>query len=1015
MKKLLKPYVLIPFFLILAVSSIFWIWWILPVKNLDVVVLNKNVPASQIDKNNNITGDYRKHSGLFWILKNQRYQNPETGKFYNYKKDYYGPILDIQSNIIGENKLQKLDRVPDLIYLADAYGDSGNDSIEKGITESDMGVISTAFTQGSRIVGEFNISSDPTSKEVKAELRDLFGVSCTGWIGRFIYDLADLTDVPPWALTLYETQYGKVWDLDGSGLLIVSQDGELIILRQGSDYTGNTLSVKICPEYQKEYGALSVNYYNWFELNTANYGTDTIAEYSLSLTASGTGKFSKIADSFVFPAVTVKKAGKSCAWYFSGDFNDYVSSPRMSEYLIAEKFNQAFSYEKKGDITNFFWKFYTPLMRCILKDAYKNKPAAISKPASQAAFRISGGNFEIKKGDLWEPFSIRGFNINGIMPGSSEKEYTRDISIYREFINSIKEIGGNTVRVQDLMPPEFYRAIYEYNTSHPDAPVYFIQSILPSGNIAEGESLSDAAVEENRKNIEYTVNAVHGNAVVPKIGRREGGNYINDVSPWICAYIIENKIGMEAVKALETKYPGYTFNGTWFESGSSAAEACVASLCDTLFNFETKTYQCMTPVGALGNVALLENSPWKSDAGGTVFDLQRITAKGDAASRFFLAYDAQPADKVFLDRQTLYQSYKDDSGSFPYGGYLTDIRKYGSKYPVLIDRFGLSTNVNAFEKETLINGLSEAEQGAGIVRMMKAIAKESFLGGLVSDWNDNWESISDEYKEYVIPEKNRVLWQNALDPAQNAGIMAVEPASPDTDEMILQDNGRMSQMICSANENYLYLTILFSQEIDYEKESLMIGLDTYQRNSGEYLYHPNYFATSLSGLEYLIRFESNRSGGIYVIPSYNRNKGKYSSKTGNTGLYDFICPLKYGTFETSNSNFYFTGTNLHIRIPWSVLNFTDPSRKMVLEDPRTPQEILADPFRIRTQTTDGILFSVVISDIKTYDTLYQFPKSKESTGYKTFKWENWSTVKYKLRLKESGSVIERYYNTLDMN
>jgi len=286
------------------------------------------------------------------------------------------------------------------------------------------------------------------------------------------------------------------------------------------------------------------------------------------------------------------------------------------------------------------------------------------------------------------------------------------------------------------------------------------------------------------------------------------------------------------------------------------------------------------------------------------------------------------------------------------------------------------------------------------------------LCGLISDFNDDWSAGSPEFMQYEIPEKNRVLWLNALDPAQNTGIMAAEPVPPSEIGMILQDNGLMSQLISYANESYLYLTILLREHIDYEKERLIIGLDTYQRSNGEYLYDPNYFATSLSGLEYIIKFESNRSASLYVVPSYNRSKGAYSSKESDKGEFDYVCALEYGTFETSNTNFYFVGTNINIRIPWSMLNYTDPSSMIVLDDSRTPEEIAADPFGIRTQKSDGIIFSVTLSDIKTYDTLYQFPTDKHSPGYKTFKWTAWETVNYRFRVKESYGIIQRYFNTL---
>ncbi|HOV69867.1 MAG TPA: hypothetical protein PLZ84_06040, partial [Clostridia bacterium] len=72
------------------------------------------------------------------------------------------------------------------------------------------------------------------------------------------------------------------------------------------------------------------------------------------------------------------------------------------------------------------------------------------------------------------------------------------------------------------------------------------------------------------------------------------------------------------------------------------------------------------------------------------------------------------------DNAEKFNSYTDADGAFPYGGYVREIKKSVTKYPVMIDRFGLSTNTNAFEKETFLHGLSEYEQGVGIVRMMRS-------------------------------------------------------------------------------------------------------------------------------------------------------------------------------------------------------------------------------------------------------------------------------------------------------
>lgn len=1013
-RKIFSPSVLIFLLIVIALTSIYWVWLIMPTRPLGIVVLNKNVPASSIDKNNNLAGDYRKHMGLYWVLKNQRYTNPENKSFYDYKTDYYGPIIDKDSNIIGAKNLEKLDPIPDLIYLADGYGD-GNISdltIEKGITTNDIGVISSSYTQGSRLIGEFSISSYPTKPEIKKELENLFGIKYTGWIGRFVLNMQNKDDVPPWALSLYETQYGKVWDLTGSGILLVSDKEELIILQNGVDYNQDSVTISILPKFQSKFGKMSVNYYNWFEITKVNYGTEIVAEYRLPLTDKGKSKFSKISPEFVFPAITKNTVNNNSSYYFSGDFNDYTIAEKASEYLIAEKFNQVFSYEKKGDITNFFWKFYVPFMREILDETYEiSKVNKESIQTPQASIKISNGRFEISSDKGFVPFKIKGFNISATMPGDDLYNYTRDISIYQELLTSLSEMGGNTVRAYDLLPPEFYRALYQHNKTKPNNEIFLFQSINPPTAIEKGALLSNEAEEEINKNIHDIIDAIHGNAKVNASGKRQSGEYYNDVSSYLVSYLAEMDITVDTINYLNSKNAGYIFKGDYFECTGSPSEAFMAKMCNEIMRYENLKYKTTKPIGAQGNVLTIENAPWKSEVTKGLYDPARIAVNEESKDKFFVAYSAFPSDKIMLDNKKLFDAYKDSTGAFPYGGYINSIFKSSTKYPIFIDKFGLSTNTNAFEKENSINGLTEYEQGTGIIRMIEAIESQESLGGLVSDLNDNWSQSSLEFDPYVIPKSNKPLWQNALDPYQNKGVIAVEPYLTDEIGMSLQDFGRMTQLISTANESYLHLTVLMRDEIDYDNEKLMIGIDTYQRNSGEYLYDPGFFATSLSGLEYLIKFDSNRSASLYVIPQYNRNKQKYSSVESNKGIYDFICALKYGTFETSNSNFYMAGTNIHIRIPWSLLNFTDPSKKMVIEDKRTLKEILSDPFGIRTQTTNGIIFSVVISDIKTKDTLYQFPNNKQSTGYKTFSWINWEKVKYRIRPKESMAIIERYYKT----
>lgn len=1010
-KRRIKLPIVIPAAVLLLLLAIFGGWYLLPSHPLSVAVLDKTVTAES--GNGSKVVNYRKHYGLFWMLDQLKYTNPKNGELYDYTKDYYGTLPD--GGQMQSRPMSKLDSTPDLVYLSDTYGTGGGSgsSDGSGLSYEDIASASAAHENGSTLIAESDVFGSATQDSVKKEVESQFGVTNTGWTGRYIADMSDLTDVPSWAQSLYESQYGTKWDYTGAGILLVSDSGQLVVLEQDKDFNRSMLTISVDDEYTKEFGRHSLNYYNWFVIVKASYNTQTIADFHLDLNDSGKEKFSQISDSTTFPAVVRTQDSRAPAYFFAGDFNDYVASARYSRFLFSNILYQFFSYDRSGDITNFYWNFYYPMMKTILRETGKNDRNVVQPAVNTSSrFRVAGNSFQVLNGEDWEPFVMKGFDLNAVMPGSQAYEYTRDISVYRQFLTEIGAMGGNCVRVYDLMPPEFYRALYEYNLDHPDAPLYFVQSIRTPDSVAGADALGEQPQEEQRQNAEYVIDAVHGDATVPKVGSREGGTYIQDVSAYLIGYLVETDTDAQTVQKLNTASAGYAYQGDYVSSdGGGAAEGLIAMLCDHVFDYQQQTYGYITPVGAEGNAALSSSVSWSSAAGPSL-NIEHLTASDKTDGGFFASFSLQPTDSALLSNTDAFASYTDSGGSFPYGGYLKEFLKTRQRYPILIDRFGLSTNTNAFEKETSVNGLSETDQGNGIARMLRAIQAEGYLGGLISDYDDGWTQYSDALSPYVLPKKDGAMWQNTLDPAQTGGVTAVESAAPSEIGMSVKDTDRMQELQLSANPSYLYINVMLYGAIDYDSEQMMIGLDTYQRNNGEYRYDPSYLATSLSGMEYVIKFESKNTAAIYVIPSYDRDKGGYFSQESYTGNFDYICQLTYGTFDSSGTNFYQAGSTIHLRIPWSLLNFTDPSKKIVLSDARSAAEIAADPFGLQTTTTDGILCSLLIADKQSKDTLYIFPKTKEDSGYKVFKWDNWTKVDYVFRQKSGCKILANLFGSI---
>ncbi len=1006
LKFLLKPYFIIPLCLIALVAFSFIFWYLTPKRQLSVVVVDKTVPATAADSwsyLDDVSNNYRKHIGLYWIMDYLKIVNPDTNNYYDHTEDYFGPKLDESNRIVSSNSLAELNEIPDLLYLSDTYGVEIYE--DHGITTDEMNMISLCHSSGSVVIGEQDILTTATSSGVRSELENLFGISSTGWVGRYIYDLQDLTDVPYWAPDMWRAKYGQEWNCSGAGILLVSSSGDILVLEEKTDFESkNLFSISITEEYKNEFGGHSLNYYNWFELIEADNATEVIATYHFNVNSTGAEELATVSDTTTFAAVTrLKDENGGCSYYFAGDFNDYTTKRQISNFLFADKFFQLLSFDRDGDVTNFYWNFYVPLMKKILKDTLETPVSTVAYEEKQIS-RVSEDGFEILVEGEWQNLNIKGFNINGEIPGDKQYKYSGDYFYYYSLLKSIGDMGGNCVRTYDLLPPEFYRALSEYNKSAYSF-IYLIQGIMTPSSLEAEKSFDN--LEEIKNNIKSTISALHGEGKISSNGTRDETYYAYNVAPYIIAYIVDPRI--------DAKSSDMILNGTNAESGydgkyisasGNGVEALAAELCDYALDYMQSVYECMQPVGVCSGADRLEGSSWVTQEQKT-FNLSHLETLPNAEGLYFTAYSLD-SDAISLLANESYFSgiYSDSDGDFAWGGYITEVKNL-STGPVLIDRAGLSTNSDMFEQEASVNGLSEQEQGLGIVRMLKAAEKQGYIGMLIADLNDNWSAISSQTQAYTVPVSNNGLWQDTTSRAETSGVVAVEANRPAEASVQLNDNAEkslMQQMQISYNETYIYLTVLLKSDIDYDLNEMFIGIDTYQRNDGEYFYDKNYYANSQSGMEYVIKFESKTSAALYVAASYNRNTSNYVTTESYTADYNLVSVLNYGNFTSSNTHFYQAGVTVNIRIPWAMLNFTDPANALVVNGQNGGE--------IKTIATDGMIFSLLVGNKETMDTVYIFPESKSSAGYKRLNLKPWTEneIEYSLREKQSVSIIRRYFS-----
>ena len=977
-RKKAKWYFVIPLVFLVALAAVFVGWQLAPKTRLNVCLLDKTILTVEDGNDIDIRSVYRKHQGLFWLLEQQRYVF-EDDSFYNTKTDYFGPMLDENGQIQSQRELSTLDYVPDLMYISDVYGAvddtygyyDQSSAKGAGITVDDMSVISYAYENGATLVAEMELFNSGLDSSIYSQLSSLCGVKPTGWVGRYIYDLQDFTDVPDWAPPMYEKQEGVEWQFSGPGILLVSAD-KIIVLEQKTDFESkNLLQIHINDNYKKEFGSCDkVNFYNWFEIVEPNSDTEVLASFEFDVNATGMEKLKGVLKSPTFSAAMRKKSdGKAPVYYFAGDFNDYVSHENYNRFLFADSVYRWISYDRQGDISNFYWNFYNPLMKKVLKNI-EPLAKADDGTAKPAEVRVGDSGFQRNTDDAWEDLALNTVSINASEPG--QKGFSRDYTFYQDLVDEAVKLGANCLYVKDILPPEFYRAVYAHNADADSATMYLLQNVA-----APDEVTADSC----QKRWQAALDALHGKGSFTLAQSGEAATYFIDISPYLLG------ITAEAADAPTE----YAYTGK-LASGSGRA-GFSAFMYDTMESYAIDTYGSHIPVGIYREAAQIKGSGLEDTGAAALGEI--IT---DNTCREHYAFTVVSMDSV--NELAAKRADKMPKSGDRYAYAVGQLRT-ATANRLVVTGIGTSS-ANGMGKRAAV---TEKSQGQQTVALLKATDSAGVLTAVAADLNDDWSAVSDEMYPFTVPTENNYLWQNVADPAQTTGFVALDANAPEETGINLADDDRVQMLSLSSGGGYFYISAQLLTEIDYNTEQLFIGIDTYQRNDGEYYYAKQYTPTSLSGMEFVLRFDGKQQAGLYVVSSYDRTSGSYATKESYSGNYHLVSALTYGGFSSGDNQFYQTGSTIYIRLPWSWLNVTDPSQRIVLNN---DGKITG---QAKTVSTNGAIVSVLIADKKTKDQLYLFPEDKQDPAYKTFKWATWDTVGYTMREKEGFALLKNYFSS----
>jgi len=427
----------------------------------------------------------------------------------------------------------------------------------------------------------------------------------------------------------------------------------------------------------------------------------------------------------------------------------------------------------------------------------------------------------------------------------------------------------------------------------------------------------------------------------------------------------------------------------------------------------------------------------------------RVTAANPAG--YFAVYHAYPYYPDFIGLDSAYRTARTPEGPSRYYGYLRDLRRHHHGRPVLIAEYGVpsSRGVAHLDADGRHHGGHDEQAMAEIdVRLTREIRDAGLAGGILFAWLDEWFKHSWVVIDLEAPPERTPHWHNVMGPEQHYGLLGQyaglatrpTPGGPPAAWRALRELARDGALTLRVGADPAYLYVALGASWDADSTLFEIGIDTYRSDRGAFRF-PLSADSSIIGLEFAVTLRGRSDAELRITPRYNPYLGPRAGMlpTGLDPFYQddadvesrraaiwwdsaFVATnrfrvsrdrtmfaargvnrgrLRHGRAgETSLADWYADPSAglIEIRLPWNLLNVTDPSSRQVLRrvTDRTP---------FPTTTTDGFRFAVRAVDRRSGAVRARIPVTP------TFAWASWDEPVWHERLKPAYYAMQRLWGS----
>jgi len=445
-------------------------------------------------------------------------------------------------------------------------------------------------------------------------------------------------------------------------------------------------------------------------------------------------------------------------------------------------------------------------------------------------------------------------------------------------------------------------------------------------------------------------------------------------------------------------------------------------------------------LGLAPNVRLKE---YDNDSESLDAMLVRLTAANVAG--YFASYHAYPYYPDFIGLDSAYGAARSSAGPSHYFGYLLDLKRHHGGRALLIAEYGVPSSRGVAHLDTdgmHHGGHDERAMAGGDVRLTRDIREAGLAGGILFAWLDEWFKHNWVVIDLEAPAERNRLWHNVMDAEQHYGLLGLyagdttrpepggNPAPWRALTVVAESAG--TRLRAGSDAAFLYLTL--ESPVGIEAVRWVVGIDTDRPDRGQFVL-PGVNAPTPTGVEFALVLGDTADAQLLVTPTYNPYLGPrpgmrptdldafYNtratidarladgrfdslfvatnrfrvSRTGKTYAARGVNRgrLHYGRAAESTLADWFVdrGTALvEVRLPWGLLNVTDPSSRTVLARVR-------DPGPFRTEVTEGFRF--VVNAVARDGAV-----RGHATSVRPYAWPTWSTPVWHERLKPAYYAMQ---------